>query len=57
MTEIKAMSEGEHIIEVEKEFLESADLSPHVTIINHEPPVVSVVRDVDYNDGLNKVDK
>ncbi len=53
MSEIKAMSEGEHIIEVEDEFLESADISPHATIINHEPPVVSVNRD--YTDGLNKV--
>ncbi len=44
MTEIKSMSEQEHIIEVEEEFLESADISPHATIINHEPPVVSVRR-------------
>ncbi len=54
MTEIKAMSDQEHIIEVEDDFLELADISPHATIINHEPPVISVNRD--YTDGFNKVD-
>ncbi len=55
MTEIKSMSEQEHLIEVEDDFLESSDISPHATIINHEPPVVAVKRD--YTDGLNKVTK
>ncbi len=48
------MSDQEHIIEVEDEFLESADISPHATIINHEPPVVSVNRE--YNEGFGVVD-
>jgi len=46
MTEIKVMSDQEHTIEIDQEYIEESDLSPHVKVVEH------IKRE--YSDAFNK---